>query len=1238
MENEPTLSIDAPTVEETDGSVAFTLTLSEAASRDVTVDVTPVGGTATLGADAAVSPRTVTIPAGETTAEVAVDIFDDQLPESDESVVVELANPDGARFPSNQTALRGIATIRDDDGTGGGDPSVFVPDVRLVEGDDGETTASFQVVLSRTPGQSLDLTYATAPIDATAGTDFVESSGSIALAADQRVATVDVPVTGDTTVESAERIGVRVETGDSLANEAAAVVGEATVLDDDAAGGSAPVVNLGGVDAVEAERDLRFPVTLSSARDAATTVAYRTRDATAAAGSDFAAGQATFDIAAGERTGYIAVQGFSDSISEGDERFALDIANPTAGALAGDAAVLRANGILRDDDTPDATPRLMVRDREIVEGDGDARTAVFDIALSRPPGETVTLSYTTAPGSATAGDDFTAVTGDVTFAPGQRSASVAVDIAGDTAAEASETFSLVVTPDADRAAGVADAAGTATILDDDGEGNAPVASITDVERLEGFGQMAFTVVLSEPAPDPVDIDYATRSDVALTDGDFASKRGTLTISGGERTGTFTVETFTDPNVEPDEAFVVELANPDGASLAGDAQVATARGVLRDDDGQERKPSLFVDDVRLFEGDADARTAVFDVELSRALEQAVTLPYTTLGTSAAAGSDFESRDGTLRFEPGQVTTSVRVPVFGDTEVESSETVELRVGDPGSSRIDFGTSGLVGTARILDDDAGSSADVPTVDLHGVRTSERAGEAVFTVEMSEPAERAVGVDVTTVEGGATAGADFEAVTDTAVVPAGATTARFPVQLLQDEMAESDESFQLRATNAIGAELAGRASTLTSTATIVDDDAIGGGPSISVSDVDVMAPFTGSRTATFTVAIDQTIDSDVTADVALRGTSAEVGGENPDVTISTDTLTIPAGRTSVEVTAEVQADSVAEGGESFLLEVSDVRNARVQGARDTAFGIGRIADAERAGTVFLEAGRGVALADSLEVLGRRDGDEQVFITSDARDLRTEANIEQLDLDVASADVDFAVTDAGLNLTLDGETLVTIPSLNQAASVRFTDGDATLTQTGARSFTLDGGDGGSATIDASGGDVSGVSLGNQTAQPRAPSADGTAARAFLNPGQSVTVFDAIEVLGRADTAEAAILAEGASGVRTDANIERLDIPIAFAELDFSVADAGLRIADGDTAVVTVPSLNQGAELRFANGDASVTQTGAQTFDLTGGSGGTAEIDVQGRAGDITLGGTTADMVAPVGTTDGADSADTEMG
>ena len=107
--------------------------------------------------------------------------------------------------------------------------------------------------------------------------------------------------------------------------------------------------------------------------------------------------------------------------------------------------------------------------------------AHFPVTLSEVLPGSVTVSFTTADGTAAAPGDYTALSGIVTFAPGETRKTVAVAVKSDALSESAETFSLNLS--APSGAAIADAAGVATI-------NAPVAAGTIVIsefRLRGPG-------------------------------------------------------------------------------------------------------------------------------------------------------------------------------------------------------------------------------------------------------------------------------------------------------------------------------------------------------------------------------------------------------------------------------------------------------------------------------------------------------------------------------------------------------------------------------------------------------------------------------------------------------------------------------------------------------------------------------------------------------------------------------
>jgi Calx-beta domain/Glycosyl hydrolase family 99 len=113
-------------------------------------------------------------------------------------------------------------------------------------------------------------------------------------------------------------------------------------------------------------------------------------------------------------------------------------------------------------------PSLSISDVSVTEGNSGTADANFTVTLSAASSDTVTVSYASANGTATAPDDYTAVGGTLTFAPGETSKTVAVPVVGDTTLEPDETFSVNLSTASN--ATIGDPQGTGSVRNDDVDG------------------------------------------------------------------------------------------------------------------------------------------------------------------------------------------------------------------------------------------------------------------------------------------------------------------------------------------------------------------------------------------------------------------------------------------------------------------------------------------------------------------------------------------------------------------------------------------------------------------------------------------------------------------------------------------------------------------------------------------------------------------------------------------------
>jgi PKD repeat protein len=200
-------------------------------------------------------------------------------------------------------------------------------------------------------------------------------------------------------------------------------------------------------------------VLLSEAATVPVTVQYATSNGTATAGSDYTAANNTLTFAPGETSKNIAVTILPDTLDENDETVNLALTGPVNAVLGAPA-----NGVLTitDDDDPPAV-RFGAATFTV---DEDAGSAPIAVALSAPSALPITVNYATGNGSATAGNDYTAVSNTLTFSPGETTKSFTVQVLEDAVDEPDETINLTLSNPTNASLG-GPANATLTITDND---------------------------------------------------------------------------------------------------------------------------------------------------------------------------------------------------------------------------------------------------------------------------------------------------------------------------------------------------------------------------------------------------------------------------------------------------------------------------------------------------------------------------------------------------------------------------------------------------------------------------------------------------------------------------------------------------------------------------------------------------------------------------------------------------
>ena len=646
----PGLTIDdaAPVAEGNDA--VFTVTLHPQSSQVVTVEYTTEDGTADAGDDYTTIAETLTFSPGQTTKTIRVPILRDTVHEPSETFTVELDDPTGTTLADST----GLGTIAAD-----ATPGLSIADaVNVAEGRD----AVFRVTLRPATNHVVSVTYTTMDGTAVADADYTPVTGTLRFEPRETTKTIRVPVLLDTMTEQSETFTVELSNpgGSTLADP----IGVGTIRAD-----PAPSLRIGDATPVAEGDEAVFTVTLTPPNEQVVTVDYTTTDGTAVADEDYSATSGTLRFAPGDTSKTIRVPTLRDAVAEPVETFTVVLSNPSGTNVVHDTGV----GTITDE----GLPGLSIADAPTVAEGGEA---VFPVTLNPASSQVVTVAYATQDGTAVTDSDYTATSGTLRFEPGETIQNIQVATLRDAIAEPSESFTVELSDPVGTA--ITNSTGVGTIAAD----AMPALSITDAVPVAEGGEATFMVSLSPASSELVTVAYATQDGTAVADSDYTATSGTLRFEPGETIQNIQVATLRDAIAEPSESFTVELSDPVGTAITNSTGVGTIAA--------DAMPALSITDAVPV---AEGGEATFMVSLSPASSELVTVAYATQDGTAVAGSDYTAASGTLQFDPGMTSHTIRVAVLNDTAVEPTETFAVELSDPVRATLADGT----GVGTITDD---------------------------------------------------------------------------------------------------------------------------------------------------------------------------------------------------------------------------------------------------------------------------------------------------------------------------------------------------------------------------------------------------------------------------------------------------------------------------------------------------------------------------------------------------------
>ena|GEM_PF-1271491 len=784
-----------------------------------------------------------------------------------------------------------------------------------------ESGTKATITVTRTGGTAgaVSVSYATSDGTATtADNDYTPASGTLNFADGDTQKTFDVSVTNDSVVEPDETVNLALSNptgGVTLGTPSTAVL---TITNDDVAPVNGTLqFSKATYDVAENGGTATIIVTRTGGSDGAVSVDFATvAGGTATAGQDYTSNSGTLNWANGDasdKTFTVAI--INDALDEADETVNLALSNPTGGATIGAQSTTTLT--ITDNDPP---PSFSISNVDVSEGNSGTTNAVFNVMLSAASGKTVTIDFATADDSATVADgDYNAASGTLTFAPGETSKPITVQVNGDTKFEATEKFFVNLS-------NVQNAIGSTLqvfgqILNDD-EG--PTFSINDVTLVEGNAgttSFNFTVTKTGSTALASTVNFSTADGTAQDhnpaseDSDYQATSGTLNFAPADTSKTVTVLVNADSTPEANETFFVNLSAATGASVA-DSQ---GQGTITNDDA-----ALSISDAAaVLEGDSGTVNAVFTVSIPFATVNTVTVNFSTAdGTATVAGGDYNSNSGTLTFNPGDTSKPVTVQVKGDTLDEPDENFFVNL----SSATNASIADAQGQGTITDDD-----DAPSLSISDSTVTEGDSgttDAVFNVSLSAPSGKTVTVGFQTVQvsdlfdrSPATAGSDYISTSGTLTFIPGDTSESIIVKVLGDTVNEPNEVFAVVLLNPpTNATLANSSAV----GTIMNDDT----PRLQFS----QAVYQADESLHFKV-VTVTRTGDASLPVTVDYVSSDgTASERNDYTFAFGTLRFAAGETSKDFDVLITDDGFFEQGETFSLTLSNPTGGAALGSQSTA------------------------------------------------------------------------------------------------------------------------------------------------------------------------------------------------------------------------------------------------------------------------------------------------------------------
>jgi len=615
------------------------------------------GSTNAAGIDYNNSTTTVIIPNGQTTATLAIPIFNDLLIEGTEVIEITLESagtPSGIRIATNSVKTA-AGDLRDDD------PGNVIRILSSQNGREGGNNVQFVITAPAPSVTPITVNFTYSGGTATGGSDYTNSTHSVVIPANQTNVTLEIPVVDDAISEITESVEITLT----------------------AASGSYPIANDGSQvkTAQIADNDIDLTKTTVTA-DKSRMFANDVETCTITVQLFDASGN-PLTYATGSVVNLFTTRGRLGTVTDqGNGTYTCTL---TAGLVAGDAVITcLVDGTPITDDATVELFSIYASIAPLSNGAEPSTPAKFEVSLSEVniTGLDIIVYFSYSGGSAYIGTDYDNSVTSVIIPNGQSKAILNVPVIDDTISEGIEDIEIVLQSSTSVILIAPGASGRAkaSIIDNDaltvslvGASNANESdpamlfslSLNDINSTSEFINVTYAFTTTGPGP------YATGGTTNSGGFDYNNSITTVSIPPGDSKATIEVPIFNDVLIEGTEVIEVKIVSAATVSgrniLIGSNNIAAAD--LLDDEFNIIRIASSTD------GKEGGNNAKYTINSSVTLSSPITVNFAYSGGTATAGSDFNNSITSIVIPANQSSIVLEVPVIDDVVSELTESLEV-----------------------------------------------------------------------------------------------------------------------------------------------------------------------------------------------------------------------------------------------------------------------------------------------------------------------------------------------------------------------------------------------------------------------------------------------------------------------------------------------------------------------------------------------------------------------------------